>query len=77
MKVQVYFAPVRLEHEEKFVQKIAIRQNNFQMIVNQRTGEISLFDLGVDPAMLFPLKEEHPNYAPMLKTLQSQKWWKL
>lgn len=77
LKAQVDFAPVRLEHEEKFVQKIAVRHNNFQMIVNQRTGQISLYDLNLDPTMFSPLDEEHPQYDSMLQALQAQRWWKL
>jgi arylsulfatase A-like enzyme len=75
LQTQVDFAPVRKEHIEKYVQKIAIRRGDLHMIADQRAGEVRMFDVSSDPQMLAPLDTDHPEFESMLDILQSRTWW--
>ncbi|MDA9860542.1 sulfatase-like hydrolase/transferase, partial [Planctomycetota bacterium] len=75
LQTQVDFAPVRREHIEKYVQKIAIRRGALHMIADQRAGEVRMFDINADPQMQSPLEPTHPEFEGMLELLQSRTWW--
>jgi arylsulfatase A-like enzyme len=75
LQCQVDFAPVRREHTEKYVQKIAIRRGSLHMIADQRAGEVRMFDIDADPQMQSPLEPTHPEFEGMLELLQSRTWW--
>ncbi|MCX8266816.1 MAG: hypothetical protein OTI37_04310, partial [Planctomycetota bacterium] len=75
LQSQVDFAPVRREHIEKYVQKIAIRRGSLHMIADQRAGEVRMFDINADPQMQSQLDDTHPEFEGMLELLQSRTWW--
>jgi arylsulfatase len=75
LKSQVDFAPVRVEHVEKYVQKVAIRKGDLHMIADQRQGTVAMFDLSADPQMQNLLPSSHPQFSSMVDLLQAQKWW--
>jgi arylsulfatase A-like enzyme len=75
LQSQVDFVPVRREHTEKYVQKIAIRRGTLHMIADQRLGEVRMFDIQADPQMQQPLDTLHPQFAEMEELLQAKVWW--
>jgi arylsulfatase A-like enzyme len=75
LQSQVDFAPVRREHIEKYVQKIAIRRGSLHMIEDQRAGGVRMFDINADPQMQSPLESTHPEFEGMLELLKSRAWW--
>lgn len=75
LQSQVDFVPVRREHTEKYVQKIAVRKANLHMVADQRTGNVLMFDINSDPQMQLPLGDEHPQFVEMLEHLQTRTWW--
>jgi len=75
LQSQVDFVPVRREHTEKYVQKIAIRRGSLHMIADQSAGEVRMFDISTDPQMQAQLDTMHPEFAGMLELLQSRTWW--
>lgn len=75
LAVEVDFEPVRKEHVEKFVQKRLVRSGAFTLIMDRRSGQELLFNHELDPLMLAPLDEQHPQRKQMRGLLDTHDWW--